>query len=157
MGCEPSASSRDPSQDGLSLVGKSCSTLGSLRPKSVLVKSMNSAFIAKKILMLSPNPVAHFVRISSLPVEKGRSKLISRSRWITCRQWAMARTCWSPREYYSTRQALSGNHLTTQIEALNCRLRHYLTRLHRKMLCYSKSKTMLEASLKLLIHKLNKP
>ena len=46
---------------------------------------------------------------------------------------------------------------TTQIESLNCRLRHYLARLHRKTLCYSKSKTMLEASLKLLIHKLNNP
>ena len=46
---------------------------------------------------------------------------------------------------------------TTQIESLNCRLRHYLARLHRKTLCYSKSKTMLEVSLKLLIHKLNNP
>ena len=44
---------------------------------------------------------------------------------------------------------------TTQIESLNCRLRHYLARLHRKTLCYSKSKTMLEVSLKLLIHQLN--
>ena len=39
----------------------------------------------------------------------------------------------------------------------NCRLRHYLARLPRKTLCYSKSKTMLEVSLKLLIHKLNNP
>ena len=46
---------------------------------------------------------------------------------------------------------------TTQIESLNCRLRHYLARLHRKTLCYSKSKTMLEVSLKLLIHQLNNP
>ncbi len=46
---------------------------------------------------------------------------------------------------------------TTQIESLNCRLRHYLARLHRKTLCYGKSKTMLEVSLKLLIHKLNNP
>ena len=46
---------------------------------------------------------------------------------------------------------------TTQIESLNCRLRHYLARLHRKKLCYDKSKTMLEVSLKLLIHKLNNP
>ena len=37
----------------------------------------------------------------------------------------------------------------------NCRLRHYLARLHRKTLRYSKSKTMLEVSLKLLIHKPN--
>ena len=46
---------------------------------------------------------------------------------------------------------------TTQIESLNCRLRHYLARLHRITLCYSKSKTMLEVSLKLLIHQLNNP
>ena len=46
---------------------------------------------------------------------------------------------------------------TTQIESLNYRLRHYLARLHRKTLCYRKSKTMLEVSLKLLIHKLNNP
>jgi IS1 family transposase len=45
----------------------------------------------------------------------------------------------------------------TQIESLNCRLPYYLARLHRKTLCYSKSKTMLEVSLKLLIHKLNNP
>ncbi|MEK9669221.1 MAG: IS1 family transposase [Deltaproteobacteria bacterium] len=45
---------------------------------------------------------------------------------------------------------------TTQIESLNCRLRHNLVRLHRKTLCSSKSKTRLEVSLKRLIHKLNK-
>ena len=50
-----------------------------------------------------------------------------------------------------------GKTFTTQNESLNCRLRHYLARLHRKTLCYSKSKTMLEVSLKLLIHKLNNP
>ena len=48
-----------------------------------------------------------------------------------------------------------GKIFTTQIESLNCRLRHYLARLHHRMLCYSKSKRMLEISLKLLIHKLN--
>ena len=50
-----------------------------------------------------------------------------------------------------------GKTFPTQIESLNCRLRHYLARLHRRTLCYSKSKTMLEVSLKLLIHKLNNP
>jgi len=49
----------------------------------------------------------------------------------------------------------AGKTFNTQIESLNCRLRHYLARLHRKTLCYSKSKTMLEVSLKLLINKLN--
>ena len=50
----------------------------------------------------------------------------------------------------------AGKTFTTQIESLNCRLRHYLARLHRKTLCYSKSKTMLEVSYEsvssLLIH-----
>ena len=46
----------------------------------------------------------------------------------------------------------AGKTFTTQIESLNCRLRHYLARLHRKTLCYSKSKTILEVSFKLLTH-----
>lgn len=42
----------------------------------------------------------------------------------------------------------------TRVEGENTRLRHYLARLHRKTLCYSKSVTMLEYSIKLLIHDL---
>jgi len=49
----------------------------------------------------------------------------------------------------------AGKTFTTQIESLNCRLRHYRARLHRKALCYFKSKTTLEFSLKLLMYKLN--
>jgi IS1 family transposase len=40
----------------------------------------------------------------------------------------------------------------TRVEGENTRLRHYLARLHRKTLCYSKSKEMLAYSVKLLIH-----
>jgi insertion element IS1 protein InsB len=40
-----------------------------------------------------------------------------------------------------------GKTFTTKIESLHCRLRHYLARLHRKTLCYSKSKTLLEVSM----------
>jgi insertion element IS1 protein InsB len=40
----------------------------------------------------------------------------------------------------------------TRVEGENTRLRHYLARLHRKTLCYSKSKEMLGHSVKLLIH-----
>ena len=40
----------------------------------------------------------------------------------------------------------------TRIEGENTRLRHYLARLHRKTLCYSKSTEMLRASIHLLIH-----
>lgn len=40
----------------------------------------------------------------------------------------------------------------TRVEGENTRLRHYLARLHRKTLCYSKSEEMLRYSIKLLIH-----
>jgi len=50
-----------------------------------------------------------------------------------------------------------GKTFTTQIESLTRRLGHYLARLHRKTLCYHKSKTMWEVSLKLLIHKAKQP
>ena len=50
-----------------------------------------------------------------------------------------------------------GDHLVsktymTRVEGENTRLRHYLARLHRNTLCYSKSKEMLRHSLRLLIH-----
>ncbi|WP_286131406.1 IS1 family transposase [Limnospira sp. PMC 289.06] len=49
------------------------------------------------------------------------------------------------------------NHLVsktamTRVEGENCRLRHYLARLHRKTLCYSKSTEMLYKSIRLLIY-----
>lgn len=40
----------------------------------------------------------------------------------------------------------------TRVESENTRLRHHLARLHRKTLCYSRSKTMLQHSIRLLIH-----
>ncbi len=40
----------------------------------------------------------------------------------------------------------------TRVENENTRLRHYLARLHRKTLCYSKSEQMLRHSIKLLFH-----
>jgi len=39
-----------------------------------------------------------------------------------------------------------------RVEGENTRLRHYLARLHRKTLCYSKSKEILKHSIRLLIH-----
>jgi len=42
----------------------------------------------------------------------------------------------------------------TRVEGENTRLRHYLTRLHRKTLCYSKSVGMLKHSIRLVIHSL---
>jgi IS1 family transposase len=43
----------------------------------------------------------------------------------------------------------------TRVEGENTRLRHYLARLHRKTLCYSKSGEMLRLSIKLLLHYLH--
>ena len=40
----------------------------------------------------------------------------------------------------------------TRVEGENTRFRHYLARLHRKTLCYSKSIEMLKASIRLLLH-----
>jgi IS1 family transposase len=40
----------------------------------------------------------------------------------------------------------------TRVEGENTRLRHYLARLHRKTLCYSKSAAMLRHSIRLLLH-----
>jgi IS1 family transposase len=40
----------------------------------------------------------------------------------------------------------------TRVEGENTRLRHYLARLHRKTLCYSRSVEMLGYSIRLLIH-----
>ena len=40
----------------------------------------------------------------------------------------------------------------TRVEGENTRLRHYLARLHRKTLCYSKSLDMLKHDIRLLIH-----
>lgn len=40
----------------------------------------------------------------------------------------------------------------TRVEGENTRLGHYLARLHRKTLCYSKSLEMLKHSIRLLIH-----
>ena len=42
----------------------------------------------------------------------------------------------------------------TRVEGENTRLRHYLARLKRKSLCYSKSEEMLRHSVRLLIHSL---
>jgi hypothetical protein len=39
-----------------------------------------------------------------------------------------------------------------RVEAENCRLRHYLARLHRQTLCDSKSTEMLYRSIRLLIY-----
>jgi insertion element IS1 protein InsB len=47
---------------------------------------------------------------------------------------------------------LIGKTYMTRVEGENTRLRHYLARLHRKTLCYSKSLDMLKYSIRLLLH-----
>jgi len=42
---------------------------------------------------------------------------------------------------------------TCLVESWNCRLRHYLARLHRKTLCYSKSLKALVTAVLLLVYK----
>lgn len=54
----------------------------------------------------------------------------------------------------------NGDHIVsktymTRVEGENTRLRHYLARLHRKTLCYSKSVEMLKHSIRLLLHYLH--
>ncbi|MCL2597778.1 MAG: IS1 family transposase, partial [Paludibacter sp.] len=44
---------------------------------------------------------------------------------------------------------------TYTVEGYNSRIRHYLARFKRKTKCYSKSQQMMEASLNLLLLKLN--
>ena len=51
-----------------------------------------------------------------------------------------------------TRRARIRKTYMTRVEGENTRLRHYLARLHRQTLCYSKSKDMLAHSVKLLVH-----
>lgn len=42
---------------------------------------------------------------------------------------------------------------TALVESWNCRLRHYLARLKRKTLCYSKSIVALRRAILMLLHK----
>lgn len=51
----------------------------------------------------------------------------------------------------SSDQIVSKTYMT-RVESENTRLGHYLARLHRKTLCYSKSVVMLKCSLRLLLH-----
>ena len=53
------------------------------------------------------------------------------------------------------RQRQRNARVLTRVEGENTRLRHYLARLKRKTLCYSKSEQMLRLSIKLLLHYLH--
>jgi IS1 family transposase len=56
---------------------------------------------------------------------------------------------------FPTATRLSATTYMIRVIGANTRLRHYLARLHRKTLCYSKSVEMLKHSLRLLIYYLN--
>ena len=53
---------------------------------------------------------------------------------------------------YALRHKVLPKTQLTKVEGENTRLRHYLARLHRATLCYSKSTQMLKYSVRLLMH-----
>ena len=54
--------------------------------------------------------------------------------------------------YIKSEDHLISKTYMTRVEGENTRLRHYLARLHRKTLCYSKSLAFLQYSIRLLLH-----
>lgn len=54
--------------------------------------------------------------------------------------------------YIESEDHLVSKTYMTRVEGENTRLRHYLARLHRKTLCYSKSLVFLRYSIRLLLH-----
>ena len=68
-----------------------------------------------------------------------------------CYFWVTDGDCVYKMFINSEDQIISKTYMT-RVEGENIRLRHYLARLHRKTLCYSKSEQMLRHSIRLLIH-----
>ena len=71
--------------------------------------------------------------------------------WWSCYFWVSDGNPVYPGFIPAGDQIVSKTYMT-RVEGENTRLRHYLARLHRKTLCYSKSIEMLKHSLRLLIH-----
>ena len=65
--------------------------------------------------------------------------------------------CTDDNKTYGYYKIANKHHITKSetclVESWNCRLRHYLARLHRKTLCYSKSIEALKTAILLLIYK----
>ncbi len=85
-----------------------------------------------------------------------RSKETFQHLWCTIRCW---HSFWYVSDGYAVypcfiepEDHLVGKTYMTRVEGENTRLRHYLARLHRKTLCYSKSVEMLKYSIRLLLH-----
>ena len=143
--------SRDPSQDGLSLVGPSCPSAPS-KPSTdrslLLHRNELCTFIAKKSQCLLWLAVGSSLARSRLCLWK-KDDQTGKVLWQQIKHlptMGYGTDMLKAYENFIPRQALAGKTFTTQIESLNCRLRHYLARLHRKTLCYSKSKRMFEVS-----------
>ena len=88
---------------------------------------------------------------------------IGRSGQTFAKLWQKIET-WKSRRYLTDGYCVHANYinpekhlvlpkiLLTRVEGENTRLRHYLARLHRATLCYSKSLEMLRYSVRLLMH-----
>ncbi len=72
-------------------------------------------------------------------------------KWWQCYFWVTDGYKVYPQYIPHGDQIVSKTYMT-RVEGENTRLRHYLARLHRQTLCYSKSVEMLKHSLRLLIH-----
>ncbi len=71
--------------------------------------------------------------------------------WWRCYFWVSDGYVVYPKFIPPGDQIVSKTYMT-RVEGENTRLRHYLARLHRKTLCYSKSQNMLSHSIRLLVH-----
>jgi IS1 family transposase len=71
--------------------------------------------------------------------------------WWCCYFWVSDGNPVEPGFIPAGDQIVSKTYMT-RVEGENTRLRHYLARLHRQTLCYSKSIEMLKHSLRLLLH-----
>ena len=85
-----------------------------------------------------------------------RSSLTFQLLWVVVKCW---QSFWYVTDGYAVypkfidgSQHVVSKTYMTRVEGENTRLRHYLARLHRKTLCYSKSVEMIECSIRLLLH-----
>ncbi len=85
-----------------------------------------------------------------------RSSLTFQLLWIVVKCW---QSFWYVTDGYAVYpkfidgcQHIVSKTYMTRVEGENTRVRHYLARLHRKTLCYSKSVEMIQCSIRLLLH-----
>ena len=85
-----------------------------------------------------------------------RSSLTFQLLWLVVKCW---QSFWYVTDGYAVypkfidgSQHVVSKTYMTRVQGENTRLRHYLARLHRKTLCYSKSVEMIKCSIRLLLH-----